>query len=90
MKLKVMNKTRRARTAKEIDLDKAWGNEAKLIIKSVMARRSIDAANLARMISEHGRPTDTQVLRNNLNCPLFKLLRIMYPTFSCFSIFFNL
>jgi hypothetical protein len=69
---KTTPKTRRARTKKEVELDAHWGKEAAKIIKAAMARKGVNAPQLAEMLTEYGRPTAAQPLRNLLSNGQFK------------------
>ena len=64
--------TRRARTKSEIEHDAKWGKEASNILKAAMARQSVNAPQLAELLTEHGRDTTPQALRNALSKGRFK------------------
>ncbi len=65
-------KTRRSRTKVEIKNDIYWGREAAKIIRAAMARKGVQAPVLAEMLTEQGRPTEAQALRNLLSRGNFK------------------
>lgn len=65
-------KTRRERTDKELDRDREWGTEAARIVKAAMKRRGLNAVQLAALLTETGRPTEPQALRNLLSAGRFR------------------
>lgn len=65
-------KTRRERTDVELDRDREWGTEAARIIKAAMKRRGLNAVQLAALLTENGRPTEPQALRNLLSARKFR------------------
>ena len=64
--------TRRSRTDDEVDLDEKWGTEAARIIRATLKRRGLSLTQLAEMPTEHGRPTELQMLKNTLTRGQFK------------------
>lgn len=65
-------KARRERTTEELDRDQKWGTEASRIVKAAMKRRGMNAVQLAELLTENGRPTEPQALRNLLSAGKFK------------------
>lgn len=65
-------KTRRGRTNDELVRDREWGTEAARIIKAAMKRRGYNAVQMAALLTENGRPTEPQALRNLLSAGKFK------------------
>lgn len=66
------SKTRRERTDEELARDREWGTEASRIIKAAMKRRGLNGVQLAALLTESGRPTEPQALRNLLSAGKFR------------------
>lgn len=65
-------KTRRERTVDELERDREWGTEAARIVKAAMKRRGLNGVQLAALLTENGRPTEPQALRNLLSAGRFR------------------
>lgn len=65
-------KVRRERTDDELERDREWGTKAARIVKAAMARQGLNAVDLAEILTESGRPTTPQALRNLLSAGKFR------------------
>ena len=68
----VVTPSKKPRTGRELELDRLRGKEASLLIKKAMKSRGIKSPELAMMLTEHGRGTSSQGVRNKLSTGNFK------------------
>ncbi|MFK5947232.1 MAG: DUF6471 domain-containing protein [Methylococcales bacterium] len=65
-------KKRRTKTETELKLEKFWGEKAKANIKAKMALNQVSSIQLTEMLTQSGRISDLQGVRNMLSVGKFK------------------